>query len=643
MAKKKTLKEVPGPKRSVADKIKDPMSQNKWWAVDDAEEAARLITGNIEYWRVNQQRRIRDYILYARLYGTAQLGWFGGLSKLSTMRRPVLDPLLATKNIIQSIVDTSSSKVASNKTKPLFQTSDGEWSAQKRCKERNKFIKGLFEEQKTYELARLAFRDSGVFGDGFIQVYNCNGKVTHERVYPGELYVDEGEAIISDPGHLPRELHRVKVMDRVQLVAMFPDKEKEILEAPGATIDQMGGLLTLANTVEVHESWRLPSTPTSKDGRHFMSVGEHALTDMEVWKSPRYPFARVVCLPRLFGYFSQSLVETLANQQLQYDTLSYSINEAIELAGRFKVWLPTAANLNPSHLTNEIGMAFRSDQPPQFLLTQAVQSEVYERLDAIEQGMYNQAGISQMQANATIPEGMEDASGIAIREHDDIATQRFAIWGESYQEMMLEVARISVDTVQQIIEQQKEDGEEQTYVIHTIGDKMSEDLDWADLAFEEDEQYVITCYPVSELPDTPEGKLAFATNLSQLGFYDEATLRSILQFPDVDRVENLYNSAMDKLNMQLCDMIEKGEVVHPEPSDNLNMAKNLAIQYLNYGQVRSVPEHRLDVIRQYIQEVGQMLQAAMPPPGPATALPPGAPPVPVQPSPLVPQPSGAPQ
>ena len=644
MPKKTPLEKVPGPKGTKTKIPKDPLSQDRWW-VKDASTAAGLVNSNIGFWRLNQQRRVRDYIMYARFYGTSQLGWLGGHSKLATTRRPIMDPLLATKNIIQSCVDTASSKVASNKTKPLFQSADGEWNAQKRCKQRNKFIKGLFDEQHTYELARLSFRDSGVFGDGLIQVYDRNGRVVHERVYPGEIFIDEGDAIITDPGHLPRELHRVKIMDRQQLLAMFPDKEDEIQAAPDATIEEYGSIRTLSRMVDVHESWRLPSSKNAGDGRHLISVGDQALTPMEVWKRERYPFARVACDPRLFGFFSQGIVEQLMNQQLQYNSLSYAINQAIEIAGQWQWWIPTNANINPSHLNNQTGAGIRSDGKPETFLKEAVMPETYARLKEIEQDMYNVVGISQMQANATIPAGMEDASGVAIREHDDIATQRFAIWGESFQEMMLEIARISVDTIQEIIERQKAAGEPQTYVVHAIGDKMGEDIDWADLAFEEDEEYIITCYPVSELPDTPEAKLAFAGELSQRGYYDEATLRAAFQFPDIDRIESLYNASFDHWNMVLSAAIEKGTPYEVEPiEDNLVMGKNLSIQYLNYAKVRKVPEKRIQVVRDILMAVETAIQAATPPappmgaPGPAgSPVGPIAPPVPQQPSPLAPQ------
>ena len=69
--------------------------------------------------------------------------------------RLVLDPVLSTKNITQSIVDTASFKVAGEgKTKPLFQSSNGEWFAAQQRRRESPFGQ-LWAWQQLRDVGRL--------------------------------------------------------------------------------------------------------------------------------------------------------------------------------------------------------------------------------------------------------------------------------------------------------------------------------------------------------------------------------------------------------------------------------------------------------------------------------------------------------
>ena len=158
-----------------------------------------------------------------------------------------------TYNVTQSALDTLASKIARNKPKPYFLSDGGDYKARPQAKSRNQFLSGLFFEDHTYQIARDVLKDSLIFGDGFLHVFERDGRVAHERVPPVEIWCDELEAELAEP----RQLHRVKDIDRGALQEAFPDKAAIIKDAN--KVDAYGS----ASSAQTTASWR-PLTPGAR-------------------------------------------------------------------------------------------------------------------------------------------------------------------------------------------------------------------------------------------------------------------------------------------------------------------------------------------------------------------------------------------
>lgn len=569
---------------------------NRWWQTSKSERA-QAVTAIVKAISEYDTKRQTQYQISTRLYGNSNLTGVSGISysKVQAMQNSKTDRL--TYNICQSAVDTITSKIAKNKPKPMFLTSGGDSKLQRRAKKLDQFVEGIFYENRAHDLGVNIFRDACVWGDGFTHVFAKNGRVKYERVIPSELYVDWVDAFYGEP----RQLHRVKNVDRQVLIDMFPEHKNLIATASSASADLVGVPRNVADQVTVIESWHLPSGLDATDGVHTINLAEGNLFD-EKWDKQYFPFARMSWCKRLYGYYSQGAVEQIQNIQLEVNKILWVIQRSFHLAGSFKILLENGSKIVTEHLNNDIGAIVKyTGTPPQYVVPQIVASEMYGHLQTLKNSAYEQLGISQMSASALKPAGLN--SGKALREYNDIESDRFMTIGQAYENYFLELARLTVDCAKDIFESDKK------LEVKVPGAKFIETIDWKDVDLEEDE-YVMKMYPVSSLPNEPAGRLQTIQEYIQAGFMSPRTGRKLLDFPDLKQVEDLANSAEDYLNQILEKIIDDGEFTSPEPYDDLGLARELALQYYSQGKINNLDEEKLDMLRSFMDQIDVLEQEA---------------------------------
>lgn len=616
---------VGGERSGVPDKLPDN-KERRWWMLK-GQDAADVISGTLNLIRDAQSFRATQWIVSARLYGNLAPTTLAGVSfsKLAAQQPALRDRI--SYNLVQSVVDTAVAKVARNRPKPLFLTSGGDYRKQREAKKLNAFLDGVFYENSTHEIGTTVFRDAAVWGDGFIHVFAKGDRVCHERVMSSEIFVDDVESLYG----MPRQMHRVKQVDRQVLFDMFPDDYDKIAGAKPSRTEEAGRSI-VADMLTVRESWHLPSGPGADDGKHCITIDGAVLGEIEEWPHQWFPFARCQWSPRLYGYWGQGLAEQLQNIQLEINKLLWVIQRSFHLAGSFKVFIENGSKVVKEHLNNDVGSIINyTGTPPQYVVPPIVSPEIFSHLQNLINKGYEQAGISQLAASSLKPEGLN--SGRAIREYNDIQTDRFHTVAKSYENMYMDVARLSIEVVKMIAA--KEGG----YAVRTPGRKSVQDVEWKDIKLS-DEDYVMQCYPVSSLPSDPAGRLQTIQEYAQAGFLSPRQARRLLDFPDLDQVESLANAEEDYLTGVFDRIVDDGDYSSPDPLDDLQLAKQLCLEYYAKGKANNLREDRLELLRRYLAQINEIEVAMMPPPLPmpmpgAEGMP-LAPPMPMAPSDLVP-------
>lgn len=604
-------------------------TNNRWWILPKNTQMAQGICSVVNTLAQADSKRQTQYQISARLYGNVNLMGINGLSfaKLQSAQANTKDKI--TYNVIQSGIDTIVAKLCKNKPKPLFLTSGGDWKMHKRSESLSKFADGIFYENKAYALGREELRDAAVIGDGFVKVYRTRSKkkprVRFMRVLCSELYVDQMEAFYGRP----RQMYHVVNVDRAVLLEQFPDKKDIILNMERARADLTGAYLSVSDQVTICEAWHLPSGDDATDGLRVIATEEDVL-EVEKWDKDYFPFARLPWTSRLYGYWSQSGSEQIQNIQLEINKILWVIQRSYHMAGTFKILMEHGSKIVKEHFTNEIGtiVAYTGIEP-KYVVPPIVPPEIYSHLANLEQKAFNALGVSQLSAAGLKPQGLDAA--VALREYQDIESERFTVLGQQYEDFYLDLIKLAVEEVKEIYE------EHGSYQVNLPGRKFLETIDWKDVKLKDDE-YIMKIFPVSSLPSDPSGRLQTIAEYMQAGMLTPRGGRRLLDFPDLEQAERMANAQEDWIH-EVCEkVIEDNTPYTVEPEDDLALFKELILQYIAFAKGLNVDEAKLDTLRDINQQVTRLITAAAPPQLPA---PPGGPPTanpePVPTSALVPQ------
>jgi hypothetical protein len=583
---------------------------HKWWRFE-GDEAVGSVTSTLAHLQDRQKARITQHVIGARLYGNLSMLGFGGLGMSRLMGSgPSRERI--SYNVGQSALDTVVSKIGKNKPRPLFLPSGGDYRIQRKAKGLNRFVDGVFYENGAYDLGPVIFKDAGCFGDGMVKVFAHNGRVKFERRLSSELWIDELEAFYGSP----RSTHETKNVDRDVLLETFPDdkdypqRQADIIEASQAHMDESGGYQTLADAVNVRESWHLPSGPDATDGVHMIST-RNAVLFREEWKHDFFPFAKFTWNTRLWGYWGQSLMEQIQSIQFEINKLMQLIQRSFHLGGSYKILMENGSKVVSQHFNNEVGLIIKyTGTKPEYVVPQLVPPEIFQHLLTLKAAAFELAGISQLSATAQKPAGLN--SGKALREYNDIESDRFQTIGHAYETFFLDLGRISIAIAKDI---------GKSYKVRAAGRRSAQVIDWKDVNLAE-EDYILQCYPVSSLPREPAGRLQTVQEYMQAGLLSPRQGKRLLDFPDLEQIETLGNASEEYLEMILEKIVDEGVMVAPEPYDDLKLAREMALEHYAWGKSQGLEEERLELLRRFLGEIDR-LEAPPPVPEQITAPPAG--------------------
>lgn len=627
---------APGPKSKITMKTK-PVSETltmlEWWTIKDEDKAASAMLTTAAYLKETQGYRYRQAAVFARLYGNQSLYSFAG-TNLNKSDTPLgLPQERPTFNLIQSVTDTLVSRLSQSRPQPVFLTDDGDYKQRNLAKKLNAFVLGEFYQTKAYEKGTTALRDACVEGTGVVHVYETpDNRVGLERVLLTELLIDPNEGAHGEP----RQLYRIKLVDRGVLMANFPKFKKKIELAAKGTVDSSAdSSKSVSDLVMVVEGWRLPSGKNVNDGRHTLACSMGSLVDEEYTKD-RFPFSFLHYSPRLLGFWAQGVAEQLMGTQMELNSILFTISRAIKLVGVPRVFQEEGAKVVSAHHNNEVGVIVKyRGIKPSYEVAPCNAPELYAERDKLIQYGFQQSGVSALQASSQKPAGLD--SGEAIRTYDDISTDRFASLARRYDNFYVDLAYQVIDLAKDIAER---DGEYSTVYPNKNGTKEI-DLPEADLL---NDTYVIQCFTQSALPKDPAGRLAKVTEMVQAGMITLQEGRRLLDYPDLEQVEKLANAGEERILQCLDKILEDGEYTPPDPFMDLALATTITTQYINLYSNAKLEEERMAMLRDFFNQVQAIKAAAQPPPMAPGASPDGAAPqaAPAPPpvSPLIPNAPG---
>jgi hypothetical protein len=424
----------------------------------------------------------------------------------------------------------------------------------------------------------------------------------------------------------PRQMYEVALVDRSVLAEMFPKAKSDIEKAEQAYPDTAETTKTISDQILIVEGWRLPSGKDSGDGKHVIACTE-GIIDKEEFKKTKFPFVMNAYSKRMLGFWSQGLAEQLLGTQTQINRLLATISDAINLVGVPRVFVEEGSKIVKAHLNNQIGaiVTFRGTKP-EYSVAPCMPQEVYAQLQRLVDYAYQQSGVSAMAAASQKPAGLN--SGEAIRNFDDIQSDRFASTQKNYSRMYEELAEQIFDRACDICERT---GKYQTIYPNKNGAK---EIDLPSIKKLKENPFVIQSFDVSSLPKDPAGRLQKITEMIQSGMIDIREGRRLLDYPDLAQNERLSNAGEERILQILDAIVEEGKYTPPDPFMDLQLAKTLSVQYYNLYVACKLEEEKAEMLRTFNSQIATMITESMQPPPMPGAMPGQGQPQQAQPMPL---------
>ncbi len=589
----------------MSDEQMPPNTDAQWWLLPEGKKHERMLSV-VRAIRTEQEYRKLTDLLHESMYGNsggtamafgrAALPQFmGGQSRLSL-------------NVCRNMVSAVTSKIAAkNKPKPTFLPDGGDYEDRENCEKLEKFVGGVFYESGVYATLTQCFRDMCVTGTGVLRATDEDGEAVLARVKQKQIVVDDDEGADMKP----RSMFQRKYVDRLVAIKLWgngdPIRERLIRDCPRDTEDIESGYRSSADQILVTEGWHLGETKKTK-GRWVGAIEGLTLWDLE-WEGD-FPFAFMRWTEAVEGFWGVGLVEELRGIQAEINKLLQQIQKGHHLiAGH---WLVQQGSTLTAQINNDLAAIVKyTGQPPQYQAPAIIAPEVYSHLWQLYAKAFEIAGISQLQATSQKPSGLD--SGVALREYNDIQTERFLEVGQAYEEFVVEAAR-------QVIRVAKRIGGK--YRVRAIGKGEVTFIDWADITLKNEP--TIKVHPTSLLPTTPAGKLEWAQDMINSKAIPAEDVLDIVDFPDTEAYAKRKNAPRRIIERNIGHILKTGEAVSPEPMDNHQLALRLVNEAYAEARLDMVPEAKLQKLRDYLAVTQSYLPKPAPPAPPPMAM--GAPP-----------------
>jgi hypothetical protein len=518
-------------------------------------------------------------------------------------------------NLSRAACDTVHAEISGRqKPVPKFQTSDADWKTKRRAKKLEKFVVGVFNQPQCqylniWQLMEDAWLDASILGMSPVKVFADGEKITCERHFAHEIFVDPIEAKYGSP----KSLFHIYTMDKDAAIAQFADEldgeEKAAvvaaIESSSPQHDELfseiysrGSGELASNQIQVVEAWRLRHSK-DKPGIHAFSING-TLVYSEEWDRDSFPFVFLFWERTRVGFGGIGLVEQGLPIHTEVNENAAKLQERFRLCGNKRTYYYEGSLDLEKMQTNEAenlipvkpGHQFPQEPAPKPI----ADAEMIWLNDAFQK-YFEITGVSQMRASARKEPGV--TAGVAIRTLNDMQTARFSLKAKGYESGYIQLTN-------QIIICAREMNDAG---IKLVAKNDNEKIDWENVSLPED-TFDITIAPTSSLPNDPAGRMQMTQELYSAGVISIETYKQLLGWPDLEKEMNSQTSQTRWIERCIDRMLDEGD--YEEPSGFiLDKARAL----LQVGQAyfealyNDAPHENLRLLERYMVSLDRLIMA----------------------------------
>lgn len=539
-----------------------------------------------------------------------------------------------TENAIASNIDTVAAAITTADIRARYMTDGADWRQQRTARHLEWYSEDLGVRYEVLAKCRKAFKEAAKKANGLIKVHAVLDEPRVEHVLIENIVVPSDEC---RDGREPRQIHQWDYVDADELELRFPKAAEDIEKQRTSRRHHRNSYTRtlMSNDIECLWSYRLPvgKKPKGyetgkkhagyKPGRVTLVMEGRTLIDEE-WNKDHFPFAMMIWSDRINSFYKISGAERIMGIQRALNKRNWQIEKGNDNVVSPETYVrPADANIGAR--TNRLNgyVVYRAEKP-ETRQHQAVSGETYANRKDLKQSAQEEFGQTSMATHGAKPPGLDSA--VALREHKDQSTQRFAPQEVSFELLVLVTHFLLIDVCKDL------GAKAPTVVRRSRFGKRTmtwKDVDMGDVR--------VQMKAAATGNRTPAGRQQLVIEFAQAGIISTDQARRLVQHPDLEAELSLYTAALEDIEHAL-DAIADGETVMPEPFSNASMAVWRAqSEYLKW-QNNGAPEEILETLRQYIVTAAWMKSQASAPA--ANANMPAAPgmPMPMDPAMMPPMP-----
>lgn len=588
-------------------RYEDP--ERDWWDAEDTEKA-NLLMQSVRAIEQRQTSITEGHQRHADIYSgytPVGLSW-GGPNSV------VRNPVQATRNIVRSVCDTATALISKTWPRPRIVTDGADWDVQRRAEQLDKFLVGVYRQAHVYREFQLAFRDSTIFGTGAVVLRECGkGKDYHvecERVLPCNLIVDEQDC---PDRPYTSEYYIRKQMPVKAAIKKYARNDKDLAKlikdsAGKQPMSWPGAAHVAQNRVVIVEAWHLGYEGI---GGEYTVACEGGLILSKPWDFDWAPIVVLYWSPPVSGFYGDGVAYRQYGRQKRINYLYRWVQRCQDLIAVPRVWVDAQNGPLKIQISNEIGeIVGYHGQKPEFQAPQAVGAEIYNWLDKLEAGGFDDEGISQATASNQLPQGIESAP--AQREYSFKEGTRFAPVSQRWEEAVAKETSLKILALyKEHYEGNLEAGSPKT---SWSSRKLVEEIEWADVDLET-EQYEIRVEASSLEELSPAGRIQAAIELAQTGWIEPQEGRRLLGHPDLEQADKKGTAAVE-YSTWIAHNLKMGKYVAPNIYGDLEDQEATVKAELLQAEMSGAPDSSdgrkaMAVMRQFLIDVDAKLHPPM--------------------------------
>lgn len=475
---------------------------------------------------------------------------------------------LRTENLIENIGQAMLSKASSSPIRPALVPHGNSYKTARAVRIADRFLFGVWRMTKAEDACVQMFNDAYTAGIGCVQVaYDKAGKSVHvESVFFDNIVIDNREC----GNRAPPKTYRIrKVVPREAIEAQYdidltpnarPDGSSK---PPYVTSRPMG-----TGWVPIVQVWRMPDA--GKKNGWTMTACEDRILDEGPWEQKQPPLVFFHWQDRQSGFFTKGGVEQVIPFQVIQNDLNDDIKEAQDVSCRPRILMPANTQIDASQWDSKAGrILLYAGMKPENMNIDSNVGELYQERERNKAAAYSHMGLSEMFANADMPQQVRLDSSAGVREFRNMEDARHLRLWTTFQDARLAVAQ----TIMMVLSI-SEGAEAFTSVYHPQGaGASSKDIPYEAIKHLTTDQYAWTfeAIPMSAASAAARREL-LRDNASrgQLGPQGTEEAKRMESMPNLEMIEDLELASKEDIERHI-QIMEEGGYEAPDEFTNLSM------------------------------------------------------------------------